>query len=52
MGHDPGLENSPELDVTLGRGEQLIILVTAWDVHFDLKEGGDSLSLMKPFIRF
>lgn len=54
MGHDPGLQNSPELDVTLGRGEQLVVLMTAWDVHFNLKEGGKKkhFTLEKPFMTF
>lgn len=32
----PGFQHPPELDVTLGGGQQLVVLVAAWDVHLDL----------------
>lgn len=39
MGHHPGFENPTKLDVTLGRRQQLVILVATWDVHFNLRDG-------------
>lgn len=36
VGDHPGFQHTPELDVTLRRGQQLIILVAAGDVHLNL----------------
>lgn len=43
MGDHPGLQHPPELDVTLRGRQQLVVLVAARDVHFDLpvrRDGG------------
>lgn len=38
MRHHPGLEHPPKLDLTLRWRQQLIVLVTARDVHFNLRD--------------